>query len=157
MLYTIYKIHSDKCDYVYVGSTRNLTRRRHQHKNNCNNEGQKNHNIKLYKTIRENGGWDCFKLVPIEEYECDTIQQAHIREQHWINELKPQMNMYNAIQDVEERQKKHRECDKKYREANREKHREYDKKYSEANKERKREYDKKYRENKKSNTIVNTV
>ena len=142
MLYTIYKIYSDECDYVYVGSTKNLTMRKHKHKSSCNNEKDKSYNCKVYETIRNNGGWNNFKLVPIEEFECDTKQQSLIREQHWITELKPKMNSCNALQDGE--------YYKIYREANYEALNEYQKAYKEANRdkinEKGREYKKAYRE-----------
>ena len=42
---------------------------------------------KLYNTMRENGGWDNFEMIPIEEYLCDTPLQARMREQFWINNI----------------------------------------------------------------------
>lgn len=97
MKHTIYKIYSDSCDYVYVGSTKAYASRKAQHKMCCNKVTRPNHNLKVYTTIRANGGWDAFKMVPIEEFECDTKLQAHIREQHWIDTLQSNMNSRGCI------------------------------------------------------------
>jgi hypothetical protein len=43
---------------LYVGNTTNFTKRKGQHKNSCINEKSKSYNLKIYKIIRENGGWE---------------------------------------------------------------------------------------------------
>jgi hypothetical protein len=63
MSYCIYKIVCDDLpEYIYVGSTKAF-RKEKQHKSKCNN----GHTQKLYTTIRENGGWDNWRMVMIEE------------------------------------------------------------------------------------------
>ena len=53
----IYKIQNvDNPELLYIGSTSNFTQRKHQHKSNCRNDNGKEYNLKLYQTIRENGG-----------------------------------------------------------------------------------------------------
>ena len=84
----IYKIESNGTVY-YIGSTTDFTRRKSQHKTNCNNTNNKNHNIKIYKFIRENGGWDEFNMILIENYKCNDSNELRAREQHWFNEFKP--------------------------------------------------------------------
>ena len=42
----------------YVGSSRQLVKRKNNHKYICNNPNDKKHNLLIYKTIRDNGGWD---------------------------------------------------------------------------------------------------
>ena len=42
----------------YVGSTTDFSKRKYGHKSACNNCKIKNYNLKVYKIIRENGGWD---------------------------------------------------------------------------------------------------
>ena len=57
----IYKIeHIEKEDLVYVGHTTNFTRRKNCHKSCCNNENKQS---KLYKMIRENGGFVMFRMI----------------------------------------------------------------------------------------------
>jgi hypothetical protein len=42
---------------VYVFYTTSLSKRKTQHKRECNIEGNKKYNDPLYKSIRDNGGW----------------------------------------------------------------------------------------------------
>ena len=94
--YIIYKIYCDDCEFIYVGSTKNFTRRKQQHKINCNQSDKSN--IKIYKTINEYGGWNNWKMVCIEE--CDeTIisrRQAEQKEEEWRVKLKPQIKIETA-------------------------------------------------------------
>jgi group I intron endonuclease len=83
--------------YSYVGSTQNFSKRKSRHKQNCNDGSRKDHNIHLYKFIREYCGWDNFEMVPLEEYECDTILQSRIREQFWIDRIKSMLNSRKAF------------------------------------------------------------
>jgi hypothetical protein len=62
----IYKIWKD--DLYYVGSTTHFTERKAKHKYSCNNENAVGYNLKLYQTIRENGGWGEWNIIEIEEY-----------------------------------------------------------------------------------------
>ena len=119
--YVIYKIKSldPTVDYCYVGSTQNFTKRKCQHKNNCNVINKKN-NTKLYNTMRENGGWINFQMTPIEEYKCDTPLQARMREQFWIENIeKNKLNSINAFISAEDRQNQIAEQKKEYRFKNR--------------------------------------
>ena len=103
--YIIYKIYCDDCDFIYVGSTKNFTRRKQQHKINCNQTDKSN--MKLYKTINEYGGWNNWKMICIEE--CDeTIisrRQAEQKEEEWRVKLKPQIKIETASIS-EEKQKR---------------------------------------------------
>ena len=53
--YSIYKLccKNPEITNIYVGSTKNFTRRKHQHKNNCINENAKNIII-MYINLLEN-------------------------------------------------------------------------------------------------------
>jgi len=44
-----------------------LEKRKCSHKINCYNENDKNFNQKLYQMIRENGGWDTFRMIEVEK------------------------------------------------------------------------------------------
>ena len=94
MKYIIYKIEIK--DYIYIGSTKNFTQRKAQHKSNCIYESQSNHNCLVYKTIRENGGWNCCTMVPIKEIEVESKTHAHIAEETVRIEYNAQMNTYRA-------------------------------------------------------------
>lgn len=100
MIYTIYKISIAGEDYI--GSTRDLKQRKREHKSSCNNPNYHSYNSKFYTTIRDNGGWNCCQFTPIEEFECEKIEQAHIREEYWRREYKSILNTYKAYRTEEE-------------------------------------------------------
>jgi len=131
-------------NYTYVGSTRDFKQRKSQHKHNFLNENCKEHNFKLYQAIKANGGWDAVEIKPIEEFECETSVQAHIREEYWRREYAATLNMRLSHQTEEEYEQYKRQYNAKYREAhpeyNREYNREYGAKYYEANREALKKY-----------------
>ena len=66
--YIFYKITCDDCpDYIYIGSTGCFNKRKNQHKSNCNNPNSKKYNVKLYQTFRENGVWEKWDMIIIDE------------------------------------------------------------------------------------------
>lgn len=79
----------------YIGSTTNFTHRKSQHKTNCNNPN-KNHSAPIYKFIRNNGGWDDFKMILIENYKCKCSNELRAREQHFFNEFKPTLLNFDS-------------------------------------------------------------
>ena len=117
MLYSIYKISIKNSDWTYVGSTKNINNRIKSHQYNINlDETHKAHNYKIYKVIRENGGWDNCEVQVIETVECETKNDAHDKEQFWIDELKPNLNSVKSICHLTKSQRF-----KKYYDANHEK------------------------------------
>ena len=71
----IYKISKKGNDGVYIGSTKDVNLRHATHKRNCNNVNEKAYNFKVYRHIRENGGWDSWKFEIIKiEYNL-TVEQ----------------------------------------------------------------------------------
>lgn len=86
----------------YVGSTTNFVKRKNSHKSLCHKEGHKDYNLKLYKNIRDNGGWDNWKMIPLEEHPCENYIQQLIREQYWIDKLNPTLNNKKAFRTKEE-------------------------------------------------------
>ena len=123
----------------YVGSTtKDLKHRLQIHFHNClDTTGRRDST--LYKFIRENGT-DHFTIELVEEYTYETPKELRAREQHWIDELKPELNMFRAIanpnyeqecRDKEERRQRskqfyhdHRQEALEYRKKYREEHRE---------------------------------
>ena len=96
----------------YVGSTTSFTDRKRQHKSSCN--GRHKDCLK-YKVINENGGWENWDMVPLEEFPCENNIQARIREQYWINELQSGMNSWRAYRTEEERITQKKENNLKHR------------------------------------------
>ena len=59
---------------VYVGHTTNFVQRKHAHKQCCNNESK--NDCKLYKTIKEKGGWSNWKMEIINFFTPFNISNA---------------------------------------------------------------------------------
>jgi hypothetical protein len=128
----IYKIqHNTNSELVYVGHTTDYTQRKTQHKANV-----KSHPKKLYQTIRENGGWECFTMVPIMEFPCETKIQAEIQEEKCRVELKATLNHRKAHTTIEEE----KERAKKYKEEHREHANEVNKIWYQNHKEERKAY-----------------
>ena len=92
----IYKIeHINDESLVYVGHTTNFKLRKQRHKGSCNNETDKSkHNYKVYKMIRNNGGWDLFRMIEIEKYPCNNKQEADKREFEIIKKMNASINTH---------------------------------------------------------------
>ena len=102
----IYKISKD--DDFYVGSTTDFATRKSHHKSACNNEKGKEYNLKIYRTIRERGGWNEWQMTPLEEYtDCQNKIQARIREEEWRVKLNASLNMRKAYRNIQEYQKQY--------------------------------------------------
>lgn len=98
MEYTFYKITclNNNVDFLYVGSTKNLNNRKWLHKSVCNNPNNSSYNLKLYETIRNNGGWDNWEVRPIGKGIFNNKTDARIEEQRYINELRANLNSFRA-------------------------------------------------------------
>ena len=109
---TIYKIqHKEIDELLYIGSTTDFTRRKAQHKRVCDNANSKAYNFKVYKMIRGNGGFDCFNIIVIKDFPCNTKQEALIEEDRVTRQMKANMNSLRAYvtpDDTKEREKQYR-------------------------------------------------
>jgi hypothetical protein len=90
----IYKIVSNDLTILntYVGHTTDFRSRKWKHKYFCITEKARGYNYKLYKFIRENGGWDSFSMVFIETYPCNDTHEATAKERYWYETLNSQLN-----------------------------------------------------------------
>jgi hypothetical protein len=77
---------------TYTGHTTNITKRTNNHKSACNNETSAKHNLKIYQTIRANGGWENFSLIQIEEFPCKNSCEAGARERYQYEIINSNMN-----------------------------------------------------------------
>jgi len=83
----IYKISKKGNDGVYVGSTKDVNLRHGTHKRNCNNENEKAYNFKVYRHIRDNGGWDSWKFEIIKiEYNLTIEKLGEFEREYQIKE-----------------------------------------------------------------------
>ncbi len=133
-VYQIYCNNKDECDFVYVGSTCNFTRRKYQHKQNCKNKD----NLKVYQIINEYGGWDNWTMEILEELNIERVLEQ--KEEEWRVKLNAQLNSQKAYSEDYNLQRK------EYREQNKEKIKEQRKEQYENNKEKIREKQAEYRE-----------
>ena len=90
----IYKIVSNDLSIFdsYVGYTTDFNSRKKSHKYSCITEKARGYDYKLYKFIRENGGWDSFSMILIEKYPCNDALEATARERYWYESLNAQLN-----------------------------------------------------------------
>jgi hypothetical protein len=135
---------------VYIGSTTDFTRRKRQHKHCCNSEKSKKYNLKVYQTIRDNGGWDNFTMIEIEKYSCIDSNEAHARERYYLELLNAKLNTQIPTRThkelIKEKAKEYNEKKKEYYETNKDLINEKKKEYREANKGIIVEKEKQYRE-----------
>ena len=111
----IYKIeHIEKDDLVYVGHTTNWDRRKYKHKKCCNYENSSKHNYKLYQMVKDNGGWDKFRMIEVEKYPCSD-RRADKRETEIMKELKANLNTYKSDTTKEEKSEQDKNIEKKTR------------------------------------------
>ena len=134
----IYKIicNDENVDYLYVGSTTDFTKRKSHHKGACNNEKNKNYKEKKYVEMRNNGGWENFKMIQVEKYQCNDKREAEAREEELRLELKANMNMIRCYRTAEQKKEQSNECNKKFRDLNKDYFKNHAKKYYENNKDK---------------------
>jgi hypothetical protein len=91
----IYKIVCNNLSVTdnYVGHTTDFVRRKQSHKNRCTNEKDKKHNFKIYRIIRENGGWINWSMIEIEKFPCETVFEACRQERYHYELLNSTLNM----------------------------------------------------------------
>jgi len=145
--YTMYKIlpKNATLDYCYIGHTNNFAFRKQQHKAPCIDTSHSKAHIKLYETIRNNGGWDEWEMIELEKFNDKTKLEARIREQELIKEHSANLNMLSAYITEDERQANKKAITEKFRTENKEYLAEQTKKYKEEHKEVIAEQMKKYR------------
>jgi hypothetical protein len=78
--------------HIYVGHTTNFNDRKRRHKGTCQNQTNKHYDLKVYRCIRENGGWDNWSMIEIEKFSCQDRQEACARERLYYEELNADLN-----------------------------------------------------------------
>ena len=146
---------------IYIGHTTNFTQRKNSHKTSCNNECDKKYNQYVYQFIRQNGGWDNWSMIQIQEHNLKNKREAESTEHYWIEQLGAKLNTNNPYAKCKEEPKFYKENwyeekkdyilekSKQNYEENKEQKLEYQKQYAEENKEIISEKQKEYREKNK--------
>jgi hypothetical protein len=94
-IYKLIKKGAVNDDMVYIGSTEDIIRRLKSHISRCNNSNSPKYNLKVYKYIRENGGFDEWDMLIIDEIEVplkkcehrDKCENEYIKKYDAINKL----------------------------------------------------------------------
>jgi len=144
---------TDDTKEFYIGSSYNFKKRCWDHKSACNNQNNKKNNLKLYKYIRENDGFNEWTIVKLYDYPCKNKYELELEERKCIEEYKSTLNKVIPTRtnkewegDNLERLKEYR---KSYYEDNKGKIVQYQKEHYEDNKDKKKEYQRKYHNNNK--------
>ena len=82
---------------VYVGHTTNFVQRKHAHKQSCINEKSASNQCKLYKIMRENGGWYNWNMEIINFFNCKDHYEARIKEQEYFIALNATLNSIDPL------------------------------------------------------------
>ena len=131
MSYIIYKICCDDLpEFIYVGSTKSFRNRKSSHKKDYNKGDTK----KLYTTIRENGGWDKWRMVILEDIGEVSLTQARIKEEEHRVNLNANLNSQRCFRTEEEKKIQHNKVANEWSKNNKEKVLETNKTYREKNK-----------------------
>jgi hypothetical protein len=146
----IYRLVCNKTGKQYIGSTtQSLTKRKSIHKAGYNAwKANKRHYMTSYDII---DGQD-YDIILVEDYPCQSKEQLHSRERHWIentecvNKRIPTRTQKESNEDNKEQR---REAKKKYIEINKERIAEQRKQFREANRARLAEIGRKYYERNK--------
>lgn len=164
MLCYIYKlIHKEATndDMIYIGSTINIKERMRHHKGTCNTPKNRNYNVKLYKYIRENGGWDAWKYEIITDFEIyyEKCKKRYNYEGKFIKTYDTANKLNNHIAGrtqkewCENNNEKVNEIKEKWYDNNREKVKELKKKSYERNKVKNKDKNKKWCKNYRDNNF----
>jgi hypothetical protein len=147
--YIMYKIQPKNPNLIfsYIGHTSEFSRRYEAHKRNTTNiKDLKHYHLKVYQTIRDNGGWNEWEIIEIEKYICSTKLEARIREQELMISHNTNLNTCKAFITEDERKKKKQEITKKYKAEHVELIKEQQQQYKQEHKEVIKEQMRKYRQ-----------
>ena len=90
----------------YNGSCCSFKDRKYTHKSKCNSPNSDGYNLKVYRFIREHGGWDNWTMIQLEESPCESKQELVKREREIFDILKPTLNTNSPTLDVEKIKKR---------------------------------------------------
>ena len=148
-------------DDIYIGHTTHFINRKNQHKTSCHNINDKKYNQYVYKFIRENGGWNNWSMIQIQEHNCKNKREAEATEHFWIENLGAKLNSNKPYAMCKEEPQLYKQCwyeekkdyilqkAKDNYEENKEEKNEYQKQYAQENKEQISQTQKEYREKNK--------
>lgn len=93
----IYKIeHVTNPELCYIGGTTNFNARKSQHKSRTQNVNDKEYNGYKYKMIRDNGGWEMFRMVALKSVNVNSKRELEMEEEQFRELYKAKMNACRA-------------------------------------------------------------
>ena len=100
----IYKICSKDINIteVYIGYTTNYKIRYNCHKSWCNNINGSKYNLKIYKFIREHGGWENWEMEELYKYPCETKKEISAEERRAYDRFNSSLNTFKPNRSNEE-------------------------------------------------------
>jgi hypothetical protein len=105
---------------IYVGSTIRLEKRIGFHLSDCLNTKKKSYKYRVYKHIRETGGFSNWEFEIVERYSCTSRKELCVREGYWVKELGAKLNTYQPGRTKEQYREDTKDEKKKYREEHKE-------------------------------------
>tara|TARA_Y100000992_G_scaffold74209_1_gene46841 strand:+ start:282 stop:1337 length:1056 start_codon:yes stop_codon:yes gene_type:complete len=78
---------------TYIGHTIDFVKRKNQHKKACNKVNNKLYNLKLYKTIRQHGGWENWNMEIIGFKNCKDHLEACTVEQEYFDSYQASLSL----------------------------------------------------------------
>jgi len=97
----IYKIeHVSNPELCYIGGTTNFNARKAQHKSRTLNPNDKEHNGFKYKMIRDNGGWDMFRMVALKNVNVNSKRELEMEEEKFRDLYRANMNSIKAYSNT---------------------------------------------------------
>lgn len=112
VIYRFYCIDPD-IDPDYIGHATNFVKRHSLHKCRCNNNknsSEREYHYKVYKYIRENGGFDNWKFEILEYANLKDKDEAETLERHHIETFKSVLNKLLPALTPEERDEHKKKC-----------------------------------------------
>ena len=125
IIYKLVKNDDFDNENIYVGSTTEFVKRKFHHKHSCCNENSREYNRKVYQTIRENGGWENWKMIEIEKFPCEDKREAEAQEEYWRCEFNARLNSKRAFITKKQRTEYDKQYKKQYRTENADKIKQY--------------------------------
>ena len=99
---------------IYIGHTTNYKIRYNCHKSWCNNINSSKYNLKVYKYIREHGGWSNWNMVELYKYPCDSIKEIITEERRAYDRFNANLNTFKPNRSDKEWRNDNPNWDKEY-------------------------------------------
>tara|TARA_B100001094_G_scaffold290699_1_gene308487 strand:- start:155 stop:946 length:792 start_codon:yes stop_codon:yes gene_type:complete len=99
----------------YIGSTVDLSSRTRIHKCCCNNSNNEHYNQFIYTFIRDNGGWNNWQVIWLEDYPCNSKKEL-VKKEREVFDTYPNavLNSYKPTVTEEEKKEQSKISHKKY-------------------------------------------